>query len=228
MKKEPRCSTGSRGGFEVSSGYQHRVLVVAADPLARAGLAALLAEQPQCTVVGSLDSVSELTPVLEMYQPDVLVWDLGWEADRGVEQLGQLDAEEPPIIALVPDDQYAASAIAAGAQGVLLRDTEASIIGVAVHSVALGLKVLGPDLSVSFNPSVPSPSGYATPSDITPREREVLNLLAEGLPNKGIAHRLNISEHTVKFHVNAILGKLGAQSRTEAVTLATRRGLILL
>jgi len=63
---------------------------------------------------------------------------------------------------------------------------------------------------------------------LTPREQEVLQLLAEGLPNKAIASQLSISEHTVKFHVNAIMGKLGAQSRTEAVTRATRAGLILL
>ena len=64
--------------------------------------------------------------------------------------------------------------------------------------------------------------------DLTPREHEVLQLLAEGLPNKAIARKLGISEHTVKFHINAILGKLGAGSRTEAVVLATRLGLVLL
>lgn len=108
----------------------------------------------------------------------------------------------------------------------LLRDTGTAELAAAVH--ALGLKVLGPDLSTSFIPPVSEPFVYPTPSDITPREPEVLSLLAEGLPNKGIASHLGISEHTVNFHVNAILGKLGAQSRTEAVTLATRRGLIVL
>jgi DNA-binding NarL/FixJ family response regulator len=198
--------------------------VAAADPLARTGLAALLAGQPGCTIVGRSDGINDLTSSLETYRPDVL----GWEADRGVDHLGQLDVASLPITALVPDSHYAALALDAGAQGVLLRNAEVSTLAAAVHSVALGLKILGPDLAVSFSLPTPGPSEYVTPSDITPRELEVLRLLAERLPNKGIAHRLEISEHTVKFHVNSILGKLGAQSRTEAVTQATRRGLILL
>ena len=86
-----------------------------------------------------------------------------------------------------------------------------------------------------FDPDVPPPAPAVTgqnraqpAEDLTPRELDVLRLVAEGLPNKEIAHRLDISEHTVKFHVNALLRKLGAHSRTEAVTAATRSGLILL
>jgi two-component system nitrate/nitrite response regulator NarL len=76
--------------------------------------------------------------------------------------------------------------------------------------------------------AVPEPLPGLPVEDLTPRELEVLQLLAEGLPNKAIGLRLSISEHTVKFHVNAILGKLGAQSRTDAVVRATRLGLIIL
>ena len=78
------------------------------------------------------------------------------------------------------------------------------------------------------NPMYGMPHTCVAVPDLTPRERQALALLAEGLPNKTIASRMGISEHTVKFHVNSILGKLGAQSRTEAVTKATRLGLILL
>ncbi len=84
-----------------------------------------------------------------------------------------------------------------------------------------GLKVTDPSMSGGPPPLTPS-SGLL----LTPREQDVLRLLAEGLPNKGIASRLEVSEHTVKFHVNSIMGKLNAQSRTEAVTLATRLGLL--
>ena len=94
-------------------------------------------------------------------------------------------------------------------------------------AVTHGLLVLDPSLAEAVPPIRDAhPTGAATV--LTPREQEVLQLLAEGLPNKSIADRLGITEHTVKFHVNAILGKMGAQSRTEAVTRATRLGLILL
>jgi len=94
-------------------------------------------------------------------------------------------------------------------------------------AAAHGLVVLDPSL---VNPVLEArdPSSASLVEELTPRELEVLGLLAEGLPNKAIARRLGISDHTVKFHVNAVLGKLGAQSRTEAVVRATRLGLILL
>jgi DNA-binding NarL/FixJ family response regulator len=94
-------------------------------------------------------------------------------------------------------------------------------------AAAQGLVVLDPSLS---NPALLArdPSSPSLVEELTPRELQVLELLAEGLPNKVIARRLGISDHTVKFHVNAVLGKLGAQSRTEAVVRATRLGLILL
>ena len=87
--------------------------------------------------------------------------------------------------------------------------------------------VLDPNLAAAVLPEIGRMPGRPM-EELTPRELEVLRLLAEGLPNKTIAHRLDISEHTVKFHVNSILSKLGAHSRTEAVINATRLGLILL
>lgn len=97
-----------------------------------------------------------------------------------------------------------------------------------LEAVAQGLVVLDSGLATAlFSASLPTLATLPLET-ITPREREVLQLLAEGLPNKAIAQRLGISEHTVKYHVNALLGKLDAQSRTEAVVRATRLGLILL
>ena len=194
-----------------------RVLVVSDDALARAGLAALLADQPGYTVVGQVGGSEYASVEPELYRPDVVLWDLGWEPERAVERLADAPDGGPPIVALVPDEAYAAQARLGGARGVLTRD---------VATAAL-LTVLQPGMEAM--PPASGGHGVAPPeTELTAREREVLGLMAEGLPNKGIASRLKISEHTVKFHVNAILGKLGAQSRTEAVTRATRMGLILL
>ena len=100
-------------------------------------------------------------------------------------------------------------------------------IAAALHGVINDLVVLDPDF-VAAPLTFIEPSPAPLPERLTAREMEVLQLLSEGLPNKVIAQKLGVSEHTVKFHVNAIMGKLGAQSRTEAVVRATRLGLILL
>ena len=202
-----------------------RVLVVADDPLARAGLATLLAGQPGCSVVGQVAGDVDLAAI-EVYRPDVLVWDLGWgDPTQSLERLAGL--RDVPVVGLVPDQAHAADAWSAGVRGLLRREADAESLVAALRSVALGLASLDPALATAL---IPPQDQAPTPlaEELTPRELEVLRLLAQGLPNKAIAQRLEISEHTVKFHVNAILGKLGAQSRTEAVVHATRLGLILL
>jgi len=205
-----------------------RVVIVATDPLARSGLASLLAEESGCTVLGQVDDDTNIPDQVELYRPDVLVWDLGWDPTQAIDLLTELrDTSLPPIVALVPNENYLAEVWSAGARGVLLRDTTAASLLAAVRAVSEGLVVLARELSSDVS-SIRSQGSKALAGELTPREMEVLLLLAEGLPNKSIAHRLAISEHTVKFHVNAILGKLNAQSRTEAVTIATRLGLILL
>ena len=201
-----------------------RVLVVSHDPLARAGLAALLDQQPGCNVVGRVSDDEVQIPALEVYQPDVLVWDLGWNSVSALERMGEIPEDAPPVLALVGDQTHADEARTSGARGVLLRETDADVFLAALSAVARGLVVLDPSLAARAT----TPRSSDAVPDLTPRERQALALLAEGLPNKTIASRMGISEHTVKFHVNSILGKLGAQSRTEAVTRATRLGLILL
>lgn len=204
-----------------------RVLIVADDPLARAGLAALLADQPGCAVVGQVAGEADLPDALDVHRPDVTLWDLGWDPTSSLERLADLADAGPPIVALLPDEAHATGARTAGARGLLLRDTGADPLVAALMAVAQGLVVLEPSLAAAMlaaGDQAPAP----LIEELTPRELEVLQLLAEGLPNKAIARRLDISQHTVKFHVNAILGKLGAQSRTEAVVRATRMGLILL
>jgi DNA-binding NarL/FixJ family response regulator len=144
-----------------------------------------------------------------------------------LERLAELADAVPPVVALVPDETYAVEAQMAGARGLLPRDSSAERLVAALTAAAWDLIVLDPSLAAPLLGTRDS-SSPSLVEDLTPRELEVLGLLAEGLPNKAIGLRLGISEHTVKFHVNAVLGKLGAQSRTEAVVRATRLGLILL
>lgn len=132
-----------------------------------------------------------------------------------------------PTLALVWSAGQAGAALSAGARGAVRRDAPPERLAAALLAVARGLRVVDDEaVDESFRPR-----GLAGPEllePLTPREREVLQLLAEGFTNRRIAWRLGISEHTAKFHVNSILGKLGARSRAEALALAVRQGLILL
>jgi DNA-binding NarL/FixJ family response regulator len=201
-----------------------RVLVVADDPLVRAGLATLLADRPELDIVGQLPAGEPLLDNLPVYRPEVILWDLGWEADEPAVPLQDIAY---PLVVLLPDEELAGDVLAAGVRGLLFRNAAADQIAAALESALQGLLVLDPDLAEALRPA-----GYAElpppAEDLTPREQEVLQLLAEGLTNRAIAQELAVSEHTIKFHVNAIMTKLDAQSRTEAVVRATRLGLIML
>jgi len=201
-----------------------RVLIVAADPLARAGLATMLDDREEINLLGQIAAGEAVMDDLALYQPDVVLWDLGWDAEEAPVELADLDL---PLLALLPHEELAGEVWATGAAGLLLRETGGARLVIAIQAVARDLRVLDPQLA----PAVGAPPSLEEPplsETLTPREQEVLQLLAEGLSNRAIAQELNISEHTVKFHVNAIMGKLDAQSRTEAVVRATRLGLILL
>jgi two-component system, NarL family, nitrate/nitrite response regulator NarL len=201
------------------------VLVIARDHLARAGLSALLEEQSGCTVAGQVDALDSIDSQGGLYRTDAIVWDMSGSADEAQEHIADLDALGSPVVALASDESGATDAWAAGARGVLSRDIDAETLVSTLDAVARGLVVADPGLSARV-PAIREQS--APQADVTPRELQVLGLMAEGMPNKTIAVRLGISEHTVKFHVNALLNKLGAHSRTEAVTRATRMGLIAL
>ena len=197
-----------------------RILVVADDPLARAGLSALLAEQTDQTVTGQVASV-DLSTSLPVYAPDVIVWDMGWNVAVALERLAALSipdgAELPgvPVIALLADEPSAAEAWQAGARGLFLRTTRLDKVIAAFEAVIRGLIVIDPALGgllIARRERLSAPSGDAPlAADLTLRETEALQWMAQGLPNKGIAQKMGISESTVKFYVNAILGKLGAQ-----------------
>ena len=138
-----------------------------------------------------------------------------------MDNLGLLPENSPPVLALAATANQAAQARAAGARGFLSRDASPEALAAAIMALSHGLQVSDPAL-----PGGTDPAESSSASLLTPREHDVLRLLAEGLPNKGVASRLEVSEHTVKFHVNSIMSKLNAQNRTEAVTLATRLGLL--
>ena len=198
-----------------------RVLIVAEDPLARAGLAALLADQPECRVVGQMAPGPDLAPVLERLHPDAVVWDAGRAST-----LPDVGEATPPMLLLSPVDTPAAAG-SAGARGLLPRDIDAASLVAALRAIVRGLIVLDPAFARGRSLLAGEPSAAAL-EELTPREIEVLQLVAAGLPNKLIAQRLGISEHTVKFHITAIFGKLDAHTRTEAVTRAAQLGLIAL
>jgi DNA-binding NarL/FixJ family response regulator len=198
-----------------------RVLVVGEDALARAGLRAL-ADSAGLHVAADV-SPAELEDGPEE-EADVAAWDVG---PSGVLDRLRSFSERLPVVAVLWSEDQAGEALAAGARGVLLRDGVEDRLVPALAAAAAGLVTLDEGLAESLlRPRPAHPPSLVEP--LTPREMEVLQLLAEGLTNRRIGKRLGISEHTAKFHVNAILGKLGAQSRGEAVAQAARLGLVLL
>jgi DNA-binding NarL/FixJ family response regulator len=202
-----------------------RVLLVGEDPLARGGLAYLLAGEPGFEVAAQTDA-GGAAAAIERDDPQVAVWDLGADALGFLERLGDLGEAGPPALALLQDEEPAADALAAGARGLLFRDVEPGRLAAALRALARGLLVF--DDALLPRMAQPRPAPQDQPEPLTPRELEVLQLLAQGLSNRRIAERLGISEHTAKFHVNAIVTKLGAQTRTDAAIRAARLGLVLL
>jgi len=199
-----------------------RAVIVSEDPLARSGLAALLAGRPDVVVVGGVaPGAPAAADELSALGADVALWDAGPGEAAPPRDLATL-----PVVALVAGETQASEALAAGARAVLFRDAGADRLAAALAAAASGLVALEGSLAGWVRPPT-----NATPGDaegLTPREAEVLALLAEGLPNKVIAQRLGISERTAKFHVESILGKLGAESRSEAIVIAARRGMVTL
>jgi DNA-binding NarL/FixJ family response regulator len=207
-----------------------RVLIVGDDRLASVGLATLLSEQDSVEVVGQVTGDVAYSAATGSLDPQVLLWEMGVDPLGSLETIADASDADVPIVALVSEDASPQQMWNAGIRGLLPRDSAPEAIAAALVAAGAGLTI-----AVGTTPRGGGPfdaadeANHTNPArSLTAREREVLGLMAEGLPNKSIAARLEISEHTVKFHVNAILGKLGAQSRTEAVVLATRSGLLQL
>jgi NarL family two-component system response regulator YdfI len=210
-----------------------RVFIVAASPLIRGGLQSMLADS-RFGIIGSAADLESISGQLVDVEPDVVLVEAA--ADAQEELLNALEdtelAQEYPIIVLSeqPKTTWLSKVLRAGVRAVLPRDVAPEQLRAALEAAAAGLIVIHPsELDTVFSATV----GPSAPLDellepLTRREREVLQMLASGLANKEIAARLAISDHTVKFHVASILGKLGASTRTEAVSAGIRRGLVML
>ena len=201
-----------------------RVLVVAASAVRRAGLEALVKNNPEFKLLGSLPNIATIAQHTGELQIDVVVLDLQHPApavDVGV-----------PLIALIdaPHASWSAQALRSGYKAILPRESGMEDILQAVRAAHAGLVLLDPEVTHSLAAQVRNSrvEDGITPEELTAREIEVLRMIAEGMGNREMALAMGISEHTVKFHVSSILDKLGAATRTEAVTLGIRRGIILI
>lgn len=212
-----------------------RVLVAAPSAVVRAGLEALVASSPRLVVVGQVAGIEAAAQASETLQPDVVLVEHEWDDDLLVPGLLALGAgaHVPAVVVLTehPSALWAAVALRSRVRAVLPREATAAEIIAAVEGAAAGLVVLHPATAEAALASLavaPTAAADAPVQSLTPREIEVLHMLAEGLGNKTVARRLGISEHTVKFHVGSIFAKLNVSSRTEAVTVGVRQGLVML
>ena len=205
-----------------------RVLVAAASGVIRAGLESLVQASPALELLGSESDLASLASAVERQQPDVILADL----DVQPEELGAELLALSPIVLLVnnPGGSWIAESLRAGVRAILPRDVAVSEIVAAIQAAAAGLIALHPaDMNALLPASRAERSTTTSEGEaLTPRELDVFTMLAEGAGNKTIAWKLGISEHTVKFHVASIMSKLNAASRTEAVTIGIRKGLIML
>jgi DNA-binding NarL/FixJ family response regulator len=204
-----------------------RILLADDHPVVRDGLAAILSTQPDFLVVGAASDGLEVVQLTTQLHPDVLLLDLEMPHVDGVEALKRLRDIGVDVRTIVftafDTDERILSAVRAGAQGYLLKGAPREELFNAIRVVHAGGSLLQPIVTSKLLRQITQEN---QPDALSPREHEVLSLMARGLQNKEIAAELFISERTVKFHVSSILGKLGAGNRTEAVTMALQQGLI--
>ena len=203
-------------------------MVVDDHPIVRQGLVSVLSDEDDLEVVGEASSGREAVALTPRLQPDVMLLDLEMPDLDGIEAIPQLLAAKPGLGVLVftayDTDERVLGAVRAGARGYLLKGASADEIARGIRTVHGGGSYLEPRVASKLLAEVTSPRLRG--SGLSEREREVLRLVAEGLPTKQIALNLSISERTVKFHVNSIFHKLGAENRAQAVALAAQRGLL--
>ena len=215
-----------------------RVLVADDQEIVRAGYTALLNTQPDITVVGSAANGADAVRLCREQQPDVVLMDVRMPTMDGVEATRQLAAEHrgagPRVLVLTTFDldQYVYDALNAGASGFLLKDVTAERLFDAVRVIAAGEALLAPTVTrrligefARLRPRLPQQPNLL--GMLTPRETEVLRLVAEGLSNLEIAERLVVSDETIKTHVSRILAKLGLRDRAQAVVAAYETGLVV-
>ena len=214
-----------------------RVVVADDQDIVRAGFSALLETQPDITVVGSAGDGAEAVRLCREHEPDVVVMDVRMPLVDGIEATRRLaaDGDDGPRVLMLTTfdlDEYVYDALRSGASGFLLKDVAAERLFDAVRVVAAGEALLAPAVTRrligEFARLRPRLAGAPERlRELTPREVQVLRLVAEGLSNHEIAERLVLSEETVKTHVSRVLMKLGLRDRTQAVITAYESGLVV-
>jgi DNA-binding NarL/FixJ family response regulator len=215
-----------------------RILVADDQAVVRAAFSALLGTQPDFQVVATASDGADAVRLCALHHPDVILMDVRMPAMDGIEATRHIVARHrvsaPRILVLTTFDldEYVYAALAAGASGFLLKDTAAERLFDAVRVIAAGDALIAPSVTRRLiaefakqtrRPPLPTADMLA---GLTPREIEVLRLIAEGLSNAQIAARLTVGDETVKTHVSRLLNKLGLRDRTQAVIVAYESGLI--
>ena len=199
-----------------------RILLVDDHPIVREGLRAYLSLQPGLTVVGEAESVPQALEKLGETQPDLVLLDVQLEGESGLSLLETLQKQEgaPKVLLLTSflDEDYLREALRLGAAGYLLKRAGQGALVDGVRAALRGERVLDPAAAALLPTLQDDPLKH-----LTPRERTVLALLAEGLSNKAVAKRLDVGEKTVKTHVSSVLAKLGVKDRTQAALYARSR-----
>jgi two-component system, NarL family, response regulator YdfI len=215
-------------GSSQNNGAGHvGVVLASASAVRRAGLEAMVKSAPSLKLIASIPGTQTAAARALELRADVVLADL--------ERPSLLPIQGPLAVAAVvlvdnPEPGWTAQALRSGVKAILPRDAGAEDMIPAVIAACAGFVFLDPACARNLAQQVRAPMLPSGPANehLTPRELEVLGMLAEGLGNREIAGRLGVSDHTVKFHISSILDKLGAATRTEAVTLGLRLGLILL
>ena len=200
-----------------------RVLVVDDHALLRTGVANIINHEPDLEVVAEAGDGREAVDAFERWRPDVTLMDLRMPVMEGVEAIRRIRAIDPHarvvVLTTYDADEDIARALEAGAKAYILKDIAAAALVACIHDVLAGKTYLAPSAAAKLAERV-------TQVQLTPRELVTLRLMADGHSNKEIASALSISERTVKTHLGHLFEKLGVTSRTEAVRVATRRGLV--
>ncbi|MGV9305814.1 MULTISPECIES: response regulator [unclassified Nonomuraea] len=210
-----------------------RIVVADDHPVVRTGFAELLGTQPDFTVVGTAGDGAEAVRLCRELSPDVVLMDVRMPGTNGIDATRRLAGDGGPRVLILTTfdlDEYVYDALRAGASGFLLKDVTAERLFDAVRVVAGGEALLAPTVTrrlISEFAQLHRRTETAALSALTPRETQVLRLIAEGLSNPEIAGRLTVTEETVKTHVSRVLNKLGLRDRTQAVVAAYETGLVV-
>ncbi len=222
------------------SGASSTIQIVVADDhqVVRTGFAELLRTQPDFTVVGTASDGADAVRICRELRPDVVLMDVRMPTMDGIEATRQLVGSQPDgprilILTTFDLDQYVYEALRAGASGFLLKDVSAERLFEAIRVIAAGDALLAPTVTrrlisefALLRPTSDAASTAALAA-LTPRERQVLRLVADGMSNAEVAARLFVTEETVKTHVSHVLSKLGLRDRTQAVVVAYESGLVV-